>query len=814
MSFIEIERNAENTGNVTILAPPCECRECSQQYYTRKAQHWRHTRYLGIQEAAEAQDFLDKKVTQIRENQQYLRDAISKHGNTILGRWKKKSRARRTECLVRALPTIEERRWAIFNYHYQVPASKNVDDIRKTYLLPYLSLEDLQTDPMRLLSLLHHRAWCDLDEWILFDIRQTKTGWERGRLLMKYCPQSVVMYGPEYGKLADWDEDRAHRWDTVGYPRAQLAIEAQHILYSLLRDVVVDLIKGVEIESMSAKWDELKASSFRRSDEEESWSLFSNQAYCEAPTLDVDRLTAMALSRFAEAQDRLWLLQTDPAHVQAAITYHQNSVIGKTVQNQGGKKSLYSYIAHCLTYSTIQRVHDWHYVVEECRHLDEVKQRFQDNIHPGEPLPRKYSEAVSCLELLLRSLMLVRAKGLVVLIPKLRGFEQSFDPPLLDATGGSLAIPLVNRDTKEEYERDPLLWCLCQMTMNDDNARMATDAAMIFGFFEDLVAKAAKESARDDRIEASLLDELSELGAVSELWAAVRYQRPVMRRIEKDDALEIAPPRACWRQWAGENRYGPIESVDNDRESAAIRKLDSKRMPSGKKTKAWLDDATEARRALKEFWNYARSSQRAYLEAIHTSHEDIKMLLSLISFDLAPEYIAALQEEREAILKPRQPVSETKQDPYTLQSFWGPSASDTETLQPVPQKKDKQKTRGVPAAASETPAAEPPPAAEPCPTLAVQESHLMIFRGMYPAPGDRPGGGDIDWKKFVAAMADAGFTATQSSGSAVVFSNGEGRIVFHKPHPVAKINPVMLAVFGRRMTRQYHWQRQTFFPGE
>src|SRR5437763_2237481 len=153
MNFIEIERNADDTGNVMVLAPPCECRECSQQYYTRKTQHWRHTRYLGIHEAADAQSSLNKQVAQIRENQEYLRDAISKHGNTILGRWKKKSRARRAECLVKAWPTIAEHPWAIFDYHYQVPASKGVDEVRKTYLLPYLSLADLQADPMRFLSL-------------------------------------------------------------------------------------------------------------------------------------------------------------------------------------------------------------------------------------------------------------------------------------------------------------------------------------------------------------------------------------------------------------------------------------------------------------------------------------------------------------------------------------------------------------------------------------------------------------------------------------------------------------------------------------
>lgn len=82
----------------------------------------------------------------------------------------------------------------------------------------------------------------------------------------------------------------------------------------------------------------------------------------------------------------------------------------------------------------------------------------------------------------------------------------------------------------------------------------------------------------------------------------------------------------------------------------------------------------------------------------------------------------------------------------------------------------------------------------------------------------------IDWDTFVLAMSDAGFLARHTGGSAVVFEKHTaeddndndaergrgGRIVFHKPHPVAKIDPVMFRCMGRRMQKWFGWSRGMF----
>ena len=52
---------------------------------------------------------------------------------------------------------------------------------------------------MWLLSLLHYRTKHEVDEWVLFDIKQTDTG--TGRIAIQYCGGCVVIRGPGNGKV-------------------------------------------------------------------------------------------------------------------------------------------------------------------------------------------------------------------------------------------------------------------------------------------------------------------------------------------------------------------------------------------------------------------------------------------------------------------------------------------------------------------------------------------------------------------------------------------------------------------------------------
>ena len=73
------------------------------------------------------------------------------------------------------------------------------------------------------------------------------------------------------------------------------------------------------------------------------------------------------------------------------------------------------------------------------------------------------------------------------------------------------------------------------------------------------------------------------------------------------------------------------------------------------------------------------------------------------------------------------------------------------------------------------------------------------------------------WEDFVAAMVDAGCSATHNGGSAVTFEDeryGKGSIVVHRPQPTPSLDPIMLRSIGKRLTRRLGWTEDTFAERE
>lgn len=90
-------------------------------------------------------------------------------------------------------------------------------------------------------------------------------------------------------------------------------------------------------------------------------------------------------------------------------------------------------------------------------------------------------------------------------------------------------------------------------------------------------------------------------------------------------------------------------------------------------------------------------------------------------------------------------------------------------------------------------------------TVHIKSSSLPILSRLFPNTVDEYAARPLDWRKFVTAIDDARFTAMESGGSAVTFLNtvDGGRIVFHKPHPTAKVEQFMLQAWGKRLGKWF-----------
>ncbi|TGO48988.1 hypothetical protein BCON_0224g00160 [Botryotinia convoluta] len=107
---------------------------------------------------------------------------------------------------------------------------------------------------------------------------------------------------------------------------------------------------------------------------------------------------------------------------------------------------------------------------------------------------------------------------------------------------------------------------------------------------------------------------------------------------------------------------------------------------------------------------------------------------------------------------------------------------------------------------------EDPSPANPHKTVHIKPSNLPIISRMFSNTLEEYAAKPLDWGTFVTAMNDAGFTATESGGSAVTFLNtvDGGRIVFHKPHLTAKVEQFMLQAWGKRLGKWFGWTRESF----
>jgi hypothetical protein len=70
----------------------------------------------------------------------------------------------------------------------------------------------------------------------------------------------------------------------------------------------------------------------------------------------------------------------------------------------------------------------------------------------------------------------------------------------------------------------------------------------------------------------------------------------------------------------------------------------------------------------------------------------------------------------------------------------------------------------------------------------------------------------IEWDAFVSAVDEVSSTTSNGGGSIVlsVDRSNAGKIIFHRPHPEPKIDPIMLQLMGRRLNKWFRWHRELF----
>jgi hypothetical protein len=745
----------------------------------------------------EAGQIVTAAVGEIHRQQAVLKERIDTFGDLVLSRWRKYGQAKREAVLNDADPGLERDKWLLPRYSYlherrQVHARSSTR--RKQLMLPWLNVHVLKSNPAVLIALLQYRTYNPPQSWAAFDSQQLNFGWAGAQFDVDFSAKSVVMYGHRYGSLVDWEEKAAHRGDIMGFPRARLVLEAQAHLLTLLCSITETILSGIDPTQPPRA--EISTVEF--------WSPYTNQAFSPPPSFDITYLLTLAKSRIDETGDRLSYLQADAAYMRRYLKImFVTEFCKKASEEQRAVIVVHSIRAEILSH------HWWKWVEMECKHVEEERNKVHDKIYPGTALPPSYDKSLGALELLLGNQVLYRAQRLEKLITCLPSFQKywSFTPESTSLYATAVLKRKVSNNTKESLTEDPIDWCLMQL-QGTPNDRRLFDHAMLFAMLQDHLSSNPSERKRLDE---TTCQALSDLSTCHEMLSAVRLHRPqnAARTLADVKATEDREPWNPQRADRYSNDMGLLHNIG----TSLVKDFYFAKQPTGPKDSDWITRSRELRDALEKFWTSIREIVRKELRSSAFSPESIDELLKVISAHSTAEYVQQEKQAKDGILA----NIHQQKEPSTITSLF--HEADLETASSTISRREKTKTRGGQGASAacdkenldDAPHASSEPEKTTDTIIEVTKQSLAVFQLMYPNKEDVVK--DILWDRFVHAMVDAGFIARNNSGSAVAFirSSGEGgKIVFHKPHPVDKIDPVLLRIMAKRMAKWFGWRREIF----
>lgn len=799
---------------------------------------------------SQAADVIRPLVSSIHQQRDYLRRVLNTRADTLMSRWKKRSKEKRRALLKAVNPELEVGPGALVRLAYSnewMFFNKRTADKRQISLLPWLDADELTINPMALLALLHFRTAHEPPEWAPWDTSQLTMPFTRGLLDVDFSPKCVVMYGPKYGDLVEWEVKAAHRADILGFPRARLTLEAQALLLRFLRGVVDQILdvdgsspEGEQLRLWESeqprveKWTALvSAGAFRRPGELEFWSSYLYPAFSAPPSLNSARLVELARAHREAAADHLAGLQCDPVYMLRFIQIAAAGSAHWTKLSEPRKAALiYQQIR-----TDIVNYYLWRWAEMECVHIDRLGQQL--HIAQGSALPAQFDHALGVLEIVLINGFRRRVGFLQQSMPHVPGFGIHWSvppnaPPMGDvAFGRSSAL-----DNIATFNADRLKWCLSQLPENPDLQQSAFGPALLFSILD---SSPRKEKCR---LNSFLHQRLSDISVCHEMLSAVRLSRPQNTNCLLDEHIQSEG----WRE-SVKLILTLLLSEGKTTEPVARalfcdfyklhRQSNHGQLPR-RNTEAWLEARRSMRAPLEKFWDGIRAIVADNFKESGITPQDNPDAFEVLSSFESETHRRAIRAEEEAVAAAVAAAATAMREKRELinatplgevfvaeKSHNGTTTTATAALRAAQQRKNKQKTRPEPEVLPSSVHAEEPPVAQPPrepPSFLGKESEAQIIETSKRACDiltrmfRRDNQQTTDWNLFVLAMRGVGFTARNTGGSAVAFQlqrgpNGENntrKIVFHKPHPDQKIDSVMLHHFSRRLARRFGWGEGCF----
>ncbi|KAK4496972.1 hypothetical protein PRZ48_011421 [Zasmidium cellare] len=747
----------EAAAQPAIIEPPpgvqrAYCNHCDKQYLSIEIQQAGEATYKESFPDDEAKQFIDGYTEQLVQIQQDLQEGLSQYGDVLLSRWAKnsKEKCRQILCSTSLMSSWET----------QCVPEANIwvrDHGKVLSCARWLSVKPFMEDRTRLLSLLHLRSSRHPSEFALLDCKEVHRTWGRmgpGRLRHFYNSKSMVICGPEYGKLVEWDRQLAHTWATVRFPRALMMLQAQLYIMQFCLEML-DKITNEAEPSGNEKWLQQVAAGFKTPGSETIWSNYTNPAFAPPVVFDPDWLLKKANSRLRFALDEMWLMQTDPAYMHFVIQRQKANTIYDPKASPSASMR-WSNLTRDFVDEMYHRVGFWHVIVIACQNVCDVLKvtGFQRGQRVAEEADGHMWQLLQELHGRIRLL----GENLKRLLPTMSA---------LKARPGTYQLALTFDMLERELESESSARCV------------------------------------DNR----LLAYLSDMAAMDEMFGLVYYNQIGSAKMPAEVDMSFEEHH---KHHVNVYKQSSIMMYQ-------LKAFYEASWPRGKHDLAWLEKANNSRRKLAAFWECYRNEYRigegkSGMDMKRSSMDMIEFdiepeFLAVLEAERRRCEAQSAADTLIAAAKAEKALASLKIEDCT----WGTSSDDAS---PVRRKKTKAKAEREERKFSTDNTAETAASSSPedidaqLSPIPVKQDSFVVFQKMYSHVGSETG--SARWQQFVQAMVDAGFSATATGGSAVSFSIDKGSIAIHKPHPEPVIESVPLQGIGRRMKKSFGWSLERF----
>ncbi|KAI1348841.1 hypothetical protein F5Y01DRAFT_306462 [Xylaria sp. FL0043] len=751
---------------------------------------------------SEANTVISGHLSTIREAKDVLARKLGTHADVLMSRWKKLSQTKRVKLLQSIAPdmAINQRHYfdRFFDKDFDQYDAAPTDMMRhRTFLLPWMDIETLKSHPHILFALLYYRTQYPPQAWAAFDIKQLDFGWKRAYFQVHSSQKGVLVHGPRYGELVDWDHSASQSAGILGFPKAELLFEAQAYLMEVLRDLVLRVLIDVDenAPARTSKWRELiDTRNFRRTNEIELWSPYTFPAFSPPPKFELHRVISLAGARLDTVKDYLWQLQSDPVHMRRQIKLF----LGTKANTEPKRRSRLSFFVMYLK-SEVFSYMMWRWIEIECKKIEDLQRRFCGSIQLGQSLLGNCETALGELEMILIFILNQTGHSLF------RDATVSgtiFTRCTIRTTPDQSTVVNIDIDMPDpENFKDPLFWDILQMYLSSGGSRYELfDNAYLFRDIQHhLSIGGFQEKARVNEFTCRRMADLS---GFSEILSSLRLGRPQARCADPTKFMK-ADRREEWLLTAGGT---PVMNMDHADPLAhkLLYEFFMTKPAGGSIDLKGLQRLRETRSILDNFWSSMHEVLGTSLQRQGISRDELEQMLEVITGSRSAEYKELILAEETKILSDIEQKEHNRETSYFSTKSYCETIKTTDIAEPSREKIKTRPQEGNPAKViiSKELTGTPAP-------IRVSKRALNAIELMFSKTSQATGG--LQWTDFVHAMNDMGFAAQHNGGSAVSFeANGQGRIVFHRPHPESKLAPVMLQNMGSRMEKWFGWKRENF----